>query len=193
MSSANQIDPGVWNVGLENGAGGTNVVEGYVTRAGIGNPSQMKVTFFSTVVGGGFSDVMAVPAAMTLSGAATSIPTLREWGLLILSAMLSFAAFRVCRRRVQIFMAVLIAIAAGIGGHQAAEAAVATITMDGNISDWSGIAPVATDATGDSSNANPEEDIVRGFVAWNAQKVYFRVDLEGCPSGTVLGPGNICF
>lgn len=194
MGSETQIDPGDWNVGLENGAGGADVVEGYVTRAGIGNPSQVKVTFFSSVgvIGGGFSDVMAVPAAITLSDAASSIPTLQEWGLLLLSAMLALAAFYVFRQRVQTLMAVLIAIAAGVGGHQAAEAAVATIVTDGNIGDWSGIAPVATDAAGDSSNGNPNEDILRGFVAWDADKVYFRVDLEGCPAGMVGLPQGGC-
>lgn len=189
MGAPIQVDAGDWNAGTDNGTGGADVVEGYVTRAGLGNPSQMKVTFYSTSAQAPGSDVMAVPAALSLSALANAVPSLSQWGVLLLSLLVAFAAFRLLRRRVPTFMALAMAVVIGVAGHPAAEAAVATILMDGNVSDWTGIGPVATDPTGDTSNASPPEDIVAGFVAWDAQKVYFRVDLQNasivCPPGMV--------
>lgn len=186
-----QVDAGDWNVGTDNGSNGADVVEGYVARAAIGNPSQMKVTFFSSGPTPA-SDLMTVAGALSLSSIATAVPTLREGGLLLLSLLLAGLAYRFTRRRLPGFMVVALAVTAGIAGYRSAEAAVATIAMDGNVTDWAGVAAVGTDPTGDTSNNNPPEDIVAGFVAWDAQNVYFRVDLNDasitCPPGTVPLP-----
>ena len=43
------VDAGDWNVALNNGTNGADVVEGYIPRAAIGNPTQLTLAFSSTV------------------------------------------------------------------------------------------------------------------------------------------------
>lgn len=177
MSDATQVDPGGWDVGAGNGSGGADVVEGYVPRATLGNPSRVKIAFFSSAAGTG-SDLLALAGTHDLNGGGpTAIPTLGEWGGLLLSLLLAAGTFAALRRRARPLLLAAIVLAAGVGGHRAAEAAIATILMDGNVTDWAGIVASGTDALGDSRSGDPAEDIVAGFVAWDASRLYFRVDI----------------
>ena len=61
----------------------------------------------------------------------------------------------------------------------------AHITVDGNSSDWMGIAPVSTERTGDSLASQYDgTDIKTVYMAMNAARdtLYFRIDLNGVPN-----------
>ncbi|MDZ7810315.1 MAG: hypothetical protein U5L11_09375 [Arhodomonas sp.] len=53
----------------------------------------------------------------------------------------------------------------------------ASISLGSDASDWSGVTPIATDPTGDSSEDDDGEDMVAGFIARDANNLYFRVDV----------------
>lgn len=188
-----QVDPGDWNIGIDNGTNGADVVEGYVSRAALGNPSQMRVVFFSTVCsgfgcgGGGYSDTLMTtdgtnggnPIVLNLQNAVAAVPTLPNWAILFLALSLAAVAYRVLRERVGMMVAAIVAIIVGVGSAGTAKAI--TATMDGQVDDWAGVTPVGTDALNDTSTSNDAEDIVAGFVSWDDQNFYLRVDVKDIP------------
>jgi len=61
----------------------------------------------------------------------------------------------------------------------------ASMTVDGNISDWVGISPAITDPTGDA-NATSGSDIEEVYVTQDASNVYVRIDLaNGTPASSL--------
>lgn len=200
MAFAGNVDPGTWNVGNNNGLNGSDVVEGYVPRALIGNPGNMRVIFSSTI--NGTSDVML--AHVTNSVPALSTP----WIALAVLVLAMVGAWTLRNRRRVLAIAVLVG-ALAIGGPSIA-VFVYQIKMDGNTGDWDGIRPVGTDPNGDSSIGDDAEDIVAGFSYQDEDRQAFRVDIfniivagpppcvdadsdtygAGCPNGPDCNDGN---
>jgi hypothetical protein len=103
-----------------------------------------------------------------------NIPTLSEWGMIVLTTALIAISIWSIRRRSKghLFAAmILICLIAGI-------AWAVTINLDGNIADWASVSPNATDDSGDQSG-DPNEDIRYGFVTDDGNRIYFRVDYTG--------------
>jgi len=174
------ISPGGWPVGLDNGTGGADVVEGFVTRAQLGNPVLVRAVFFSTRVGA--SDYLASTNGAPGGGAIifgfqTGVPVPALDRAALLAAILFLVAvaawsLRHSKRSAPSLALLLLSLTAS--------AVVAlTIVMDGQVGDWTGTAPAGTDAIGDSSNVpmDPAEDIVAGFLTADADNLYIRVDL----------------
>ena len=63
------------------------------------------------------------------------------------------------------------------------------ITVDGTITDWTGIAPILTDPTGDATVAVPGADITKVFLAQDADNVYVRIDVASGSLGQGLAIG----
>jgi hypothetical protein len=136
-----------WPVGNGNGTGGFDVIETYFPLAGVA-PGVYRLGFISSLVGGGGGD----DALTTTDGGQTEIviasqslreiPTLGGWGLLGLALLLLGAGHTLLRRRRTLAgsLLALLLLTAGVG------AAFATLTPDGDPSDWAAIPPLATDA-----------------------------------------------
>lgn len=62
----------------------------------------------------------------------------------------------------------------------------ANITVDGDISDWSGIQPAVTDRAGDAQGGPVGSDITALYLARDSTKAYIRIDVtNGPPDSTV--------
>ena len=131
------------------------------------------------------------------------VPSVSLAGLALLSLALALVAFRVGRRRPQLFSVLLVASALGLSGV----AWAAYHALDGAIGDWAG-APQATDPAGDATQNEAPIDIRQAFAAREGVRVFFRIDVsetrlselvpplidsaftipENSPAGTAIGP-----
>lgn len=200
FTSLEDIDAGNWDVGLEVGAGGADVVEFYVPRAKVGNPTSSTLGFHATRAASIVNDVLLTTdgsndgeTIVLRLAADQAVPTLSTFALLICIGFLAAVAARGLRRhraasRVAILGSLVVSLAATVWA--------VTIVLDGNINDWASTPVLATDITGDSSASDPAEDIVVAFATFDAQRIYFRMDLVNlapteCGNG-VLEPGEFC-
>jgi hypothetical protein len=186
------ISPGNWPAGLENGINGADIVETKVPRAAIGDPASMVLGAHSTRVN--FNDVLLTKDGSTdgeqivfVPGARESVPALSWFGLgltsllLLVVAWISLRSFK--RGRPVVAMTLLVA-------SLAATAWAATIVLDGNVGDWSGIPPIATDQLDDSTADDDGEDFVAMFATSDATNLYFRLDVVNL-APVVCGDGKI--
>ena len=136
-----------WPVGIGNGTGGLNVIETYfpLVSSVVPNPKLIRLGVTSV------NDVGAEQALLTQDGTSggapivldlrsvVEIPTLSEWGLLGLIALLGMAAVALLRRRSAVVLLVVLAL------FGAAGVAWAACVLDGQTGDWSGGDQLATD------------------------------------------------
>ena len=140
---------------------------------------------------------------------AADIPTLGGWGLIFLSLLLPVTGFLLIRRRGDSrrkAAAGLLLVVLGLGGGVAW--AAATLVVDGNTTDWDGVAAARADDV--PSDAQPNSDIVTGWGAIQNGNLFVRLDVrfsappvtnaapvvtqpltfsipENSPNGTVVG------
>ena len=177
------VSGGGWPVGVGNGIGGVDVVEGFISRAVLGNPPIVRVYFTASRNDSGSDVVMSTtgelsgaPIIVDLARTPAPAPVLSATGLMLALALLATVAWWTLRRRVSPFHAALLVGMITAGSVIAAFAV--TIVMDGQIPDWSGLAPIATDAPGDSSNNDPAEDLIAVFMTADNVNVYMRFDIS---------------
>ncbi len=179
--------PPAWPVGTAVSPDGPSVVETYLPFTPVAPAIRLYVASDSdstpppsdtlTATEGGGPIVFGL-------GFNPEIPTLGEWGLLVLALVLAGAAVLMLRRRQRIVFLLLLLLAGG------ATAAWAAIVLDGQIADWGGDAPVATDPFG----SDPSPDLRALFVRFEAGRLYFRIDtsLNDPPVVTTTG-GSTAF
>ncbi len=174
-----EVSPGSWPVGLGVGAGGADVIEGFVPRADVGAGPAVRLYFHSQVAPD--NDVLLLsegqqgqPMVLVLQ-TAEPVPAPGPVGLGLLAVAVAALAFAALRKRLPAAAALFLAAAVGMGS--AATAWAATIAMDGQVADWQGTAPLGVDPVGDSSTGDAAEDIVAGFATFDAANLYFRVDV----------------
>jgi hypothetical protein len=172
-----------YNLGIMNGSpyDGSNadVVEFMASRADLGNPAgPMRIVYHASI--GGFNDYTG-PFNYPQS---TIIPTLSEWGMIVLSLLLGVAALLLIKKRnskaIMLLSSFLVVLS--ITGIVSANlTCVQKICLDGLVEDWNEIAatPSVLDPVGDSSIGDPGEDIVAGYITSDANNIYFRVDIVG--------------
>ena len=162
-------------VGLNNGTGGADVVELAVSRSALnaGNASLFELAFVANADEG--SDELATTdgsasGSPILFGLPFQVPTLSIWALIVLGVALLMLAMLAHRRmgKLGAVSAVLLVSAAVWAVNFAA---------DGNINDWGGQLPNATDPSGDATNGSSGLDIVAAFVALENEVLYFRIDV----------------
>jgi hypothetical protein len=177
------VSGGGWPVGVGDGVGGVDVVEGFISRAVLGNPPIVRVYFTASRSDSGSDVVMSTtgelggaPIIVDLARPPAPAPVLSATGLMLALALLATVAWWTLRRRVSPFHAALLVGMITAGSVIAAFAV--TIVMDGQIPDWSGLAPIATDAPGDSSNNDPAEDLIAVFMTADNVNVYMRFDIS---------------
>ncbi|MBL8244597.1 MAG: cadherin-like domain-containing protein [Rhodanobacteraceae bacterium] len=114
-----------------------------------------------------------VGAPAIILGTPASIPTLGFFAALLLALGLSALALRALRRNRM--LAQLLLVGALFSAGLAAWAA--NFIADGQVSDWNGVAPLATDPQGDPTPNLAATDIVAVFGADDQRNLHFRIDV----------------
>ncbi len=169
---------GGYPVGLDVGLNGADVIELSVGLLEL-NPgivNQVRLVFVAD--NGGGSDVLATidggsGGAAILLGLPVEpleVPTLGWWGLgLLITLLLGMAWF--AHRRI-----------GGIGTLSALMlfslvAWAMNFVSDGDVSDWIGVAALATDLSGDASDGSANVDVLAGFAVVADNNLFFRIDV----------------
>lgn len=160
---------------LNAGIGGADAVELAVARAALGanNLSLLRLAFVTD--NGTGSDVLATADGVAgggpiILGLPVQIPALSIWGLGTLVVVLLGLAWLAHRRmgRVGAVMAVMLVSTA---------AWAMTFALDGDLTDWGGRAPNATDPGGDATDGSAAIDLVAGFAVLDGADLFFRMDV----------------
>ncbi|HUK13850.1 MAG TPA: IPTL-CTERM sorting domain-containing protein, partial [Thermoanaerobaculaceae bacterium] len=162
-----------WPIGPGNGAFGSALVESYFPLSLAGFVAPTIPVGFVVSDAGGDEDALLPAGALPTDGAATRIPALSSWGVLLLSALILFAGFALLRRRRGAVAALgVVLLVTGLAG-----VAWAAITLDGQASDWAGIDPLATKPPS-AHPTHPELLAVYGVV--QDGNMFFRADATLC-------------
>jgi hypothetical protein len=169
------VSPGGWPVGLHVGVDGSDLVEGFVPLAALGNPGQVVLGVLAE--GETESDALFTangePEGRRMwlfLGSAAPAPALTPWGqaggVLVLGGIGLWALWR---RRAS--LRVLVAL--GALGGAAAVVWAATIAPDGQAGDWAGIPPLGTQPAG----SVPGVSVAALFATADTANLYVRVDV----------------
>ncbi len=167
-----------WPVGSGLGTFGSDVVETfYPLDAGC---DVVRLGYASAIAGASGDALLTVdgsgggsPIRLDCRGV-LEIPTLSQWALMLLAALLSIAAWRLLRRHPSstaalVLVAVLMSAFAGV--------VWAMVMLDGDPGDWVGLdATLADDATGDAPTSG---DILATFASQDLDQgvIFFRFDV----------------
>jgi hypothetical protein len=131
------VDPGDWPVGVGLGASGSDVIETYFPAGALPpGVDTMRLGVTLTALGSGeeaallFVSEDGQQPILFRFLSITEIPTLSEWGMLLLVGLLALAAAHRLRRRGQVATLVVLLALGGAGLVWAAT------TLDGDPSDW---------------------------------------------------------
>ena len=174
-------DPYTYNLGIMNGyqynLEQADVVEFFAARAWLGNPQgPMKIVYHASVA---YANDYTAPFYYPQS--ISAVPTLSEWGMIVMSILFSLSAIWMIRKRkAAIGCLIVLAVVLSITGYAWAPPPP-LITLDGQVTDWqsAGVSPSLTDSEGDSSINDPGEDIVAGYITSDTNNIYFRIDIVG--------------
>lgn len=165
---------GAYPVGLNNGLGGSDVIElGASVQAVFQGASSARFGFAAQNATG--SDVLFTVnggqgGAIGL-GVAYSIPLFGVGGLLLLAALVLVAANRARRHRLTLrLLAIGLLLTSGI-------ALAANFIVDGQVGDWTGVPAAANDPLGDATNGSSNIDLRAAFLAVEGGTVFFRIDV----------------
>ncbi|MGH8849532.1 MAG: Ig-like domain-containing protein, partial [Casimicrobiaceae bacterium] len=170
-----------WAAGLGNGTSGTAAIETYIPLSLLPVQGTMRVLLASSNATGGQDATSSFPVAVSAApppppGAGVQPIPLSPWLILPLGALLLVTVAWASRRYPgQWSLVVCIVLVAASGLVWAA-----SVTLDGNVSDWSGLAPVAGNAKG---SAPIDANIVAVFHQSDAANLYFRADADVRPDG----------
>lgn len=202
LTDPTPISSGDWDAGLENGIGGADIAEFFVPRNAIGDPSSTTLGFHATRALLMTNDVLLTtngqnegnPIVLTLRGGA-GVPALSMLGLLLCIVLLTVIAVRRLGLQPHRSASAVTLIVALVGGAVVTTWAV-TISLDGAVGDWATVPSLGTDPIGDSSIDDPAEDIVAAFATFDAQNIYFRMDVVNLApvvcGNDILEPGEAC-
>jgi hypothetical protein len=174
-------DPYTYNMGIMNGYQYNDeqgdVVEFFASRALLGNPQgPMKIVYHASVPGSPYNDYTA-PFYYPRS----TVPTLSEWGIIVLSVFLGLSAIWMIRKRkAALGVFIFVGFVLIMTGHAWAPP-LPLITLDGQVTDWqsAGVSPSVIDPVNDSSLGDDGEDIVAGYITSDTNNIYFRIDIVG--------------
>ncbi len=160
---------GGWPVGIDNGTGGLDVVETYLPLLAsvVPDPKVIRLGVLVTDELGGAHALLTVDGTRTGAPilldlrSVIEIPTLGQWGLVLLALLLAAASARFLGRRGTVALGVLLLVAAsGVAW------AVAACVLDGQTSEWSSADEIASDAA------------TVLFAKHDSDRICFRVDTE---------------
>lgn len=170
------VSAGGWPVGVGLGLDGSDVVETFVGVSDVGGADPPPVIRLGVVGDDGMEeDALLVvqpvgnrPILLNLASV-LEIPTLSEWGLILLALLLAALALE-RMRRLRRRHAVTLLLLACLGVSVVAWASV----RDGLIDDWLGVSPLAEDPQAD---APPGADLRALFARAVAGEICFRLDV----------------
>jgi hypothetical protein len=159
-------------VGLNNGVAGADVVEMATPLAGLGNGGPATIAFVSQSAGGADAvsgNAIVLPGNSAAPGQLETIPATGILALLLLAGI----AFWLVRRHPGLgsSFALLLMLGAGV-------AWAASFVADGQVGDWAGVNPLATDAANDATTSESTIDIVAVFAATEGGNLFARVDVR---------------
>lgn len=172
---AGQAQAAGYPVGLNLGTGGADVVEFSTALAGLGDGDSAPATFVSSNAAGAdlVQAVIVLPGGIDPPGPNPAEPTvIPATGWLALLLLVGVTLWLV--RRHPGFggtLVVLVMLGAGV-------AWAANFVADGQILDWTGETPIATDPANDASDGSAEIDIVAVFAATENARLHVRVDVR---------------
>ncbi len=173
MGAAATYDAGGWNVGLGNGTSGAAVIESSMPLAMLPAGATMRAVVLSS--GGGAQDVTS-PFAITLQAVSGPVNPvvpvpLSPWLVPLLAVGVFVVGLWMRRRYPQQTGLFVFLVAFAVSGLVWA----ATVIRDGNVGDWAGVAPVVTDAKGDTAG---DADLTAVFYQQDAANLYLRYDAD---------------
>jgi hypothetical protein len=169
-------DASTHNIGYGNGYDGASVVEFRALKSDLGNPQNMTIIYHASRTGANdYTDPFQYPSQ-------SSIPSLSQWGMIILSLLLAVTALLILRKRKTMTAKLLcsLLIMLSISGIALAFICTDIICLDGGITDWEalGVSPSVVDAKHDSSAHDSFEDIFAGYITSDDTYFYFRMDMD---------------
>ncbi|MFO1351233.1 MAG: Ig-like domain-containing protein [Gammaproteobacteria bacterium] len=162
-------------VGLNSGNSGADVVELAAARALLA-PGGGPVRLYFSAHSGASADLLATAGGISAGApilfdfqSPTPIPTLSGVALLLLALLLLTLTLGQRHRLPPTLLSVALLLLVVIGVVGAAH-----FSADGQINDWSGLAPIASDLSGDSA---PASDLTTVYAAEEAGNAFFRLDI----------------
>lgn len=196
-----------WPVGLNNGVGGSDVVEFHVPRRYMNGAEQVRAHFLSSSIFDLSPEILSQGLELFESGQlseyfphnsdvapgnqagviinmvpqGTPAPAMSYVVLSLLAiGLLSVAHFRLTGPLRNLTAALLVSAVIGT-------AYAATIVVDGQVADWAGIDPLIVDDNNDSSLDDPAEDMGSVFATSDANNLYIRMDIADVEAGAYGG------
>lgn len=168
-----------WPVGLGNGVAGKAVIETGMPLSFLGGGRAIRIAVMSTAAGGADAILAsAAGSAIVVSPGATvavsPIPTLHPALVILLALALAVGGVRRARARGVPGLAVAAIALQVLAGAVAA----GLVIKDGQIGEWTGIAPLATDAAG---NAPANADLLAVHAQYGPDELFFRIDADVVP------------
>lgn len=161
------VSAGGWPVGMTAGLNGSDLIETFIPLADLAGAAAVRIGALT------LSDALIATAAFSLleRSAAVPIPGLSPIGILILLLLISGTGWLMRNHRRQGGQLLLMLCA--VAGALTTLSALA-IVLDGNGTDWAGIAPLATGAKGD---APAGQDLVALYAVKDGTHLALRVDM----------------
>jgi hypothetical protein len=182
MFGAPQTVGGNYAVGLDNGTGGSDVVEIATSLAGLGQGGPALVTFVSTSAAGAdqASGLVQLPGGgVVVPVVPVLVPATGIIALLAIAGLVLILA----RRHPAFGSSVVLLLMLGAGVVWAAN-----FVADGQVGDWAGVSPLATDLSDDATSGETRIEITAVFAATEAGKLFLRVDVLEAQTPTNNAP-----
>ncbi|MBY6204405.1 tandem-95 repeat protein [Halomonas denitrificans] len=166
---------GAYPAGLNVGVGGTDVIELAVTRDALGAGSQALIRLAFAADNFTGSDLLTTidgsgAGPGIFLGLPISVPTLSILGLLVLAVLVTAIAWRAHRRAGQLGAVGLVLLVATVAWAM-------NFSADGDVSDWAGRTPSASDPAGDATDGSAVIDLREAFAAFEDGGLFFRIDV----------------
>ncbi|MCB1574980.1 MAG: hypothetical protein KDI80_13470, partial [Xanthomonadales bacterium] len=167
---------GGYPVGADNGVAGSDVIELADDLSQLASPGSPSLVFSIVATSTSGQDTLLTVdgspggAPIALGLPAVAIPLLGVPALILMALLLMLVGSRVARRRALWRVLALVSLLSGV-------AVAANFIVDGQVGDWSGVAPLATDPAGDASSGESAIDLRAFFAAIENDRVYMRVDV----------------
>lgn len=163
-----------WPVGVGLGVSGGDVVEAWIPSSELDLDAQLRVSLWSRSAGGHRDYLLTTDGGSSVYDLLYLPEPSSSWLLLLGFVLLVGLSARVrtplgSRRACLTTTLVLFSLARA--------AWAITLSLDGEIGDWSGIDPLATDISGDSETADPSADLLAFYAVAEAEGLAIRVDV----------------
>ena len=167
---------GSYPVGADNGIAGSDVIElsDALNEWGVGSSPSLLFSVVATS-DAGEDDLLRADGApggplIGLPLQAVTLPMLGIPLLILMVVLLGMAGARVVRRRALWRVVGLLSLLSGV-------AIAANFVVDGQVGDWSGVSPLATDPAGDATSGESAIDLRAFFAAIENGRVFLRIDV----------------